>query len=154
MTNLRLFALCAVLLSTTLILPVRVIAGARGADTKPIAGAVDQLLSAWNKHDAPKFAAVFTDDGDFINTRGGRVHGRKAIADMLTALMRQSKASNHAAQVGTDVKMVKPDVALVLSRLSVKTGTGQAGSAFATLVLVNTSGKWRISACEIATGGK
>src|SRR5438046_309189 len=63
------------LLAATLLFPGR--AFAAGADTKPVTAAVDQLLDAFNRRDAAKFAAAFTEDGDFIDPRGGRVHGRK-----------------------------------------------------------------------------
>jgi uncharacterized protein (TIGR02246 family) len=126
-------------------------AGAAGADTKPVTAAVDQLLDAFNRHDAAKFAAAFTEDGDFIDTHGGRVHGRKAIGDVVAKLVQKPQAGNHATRGETAVKMVKPDVALVLSRLTVS-NNGRPGGAFATLVLISANGKWRITACEIAPG--
>ena len=44
------------------------------------------MLDAWNKRDGAKFAAVFTEDGDFVDTRGARVHGRTEIGALVAKL--------------------------------------------------------------------
>ena len=151
MNNSWLRTVSTFLLAFTLIFPNCAIAGAQAADNKSFTAVIDQLLEAWNKRDAAKFSAAFTEDGDFINPRGGSVHGRKAISDLVAKLVRQSKAVNHATRVDAAVKRIKPDVALVLSNFSI-TSNGKTDNSLATLVLVNAGGKWKISACEIAAG--
>ncbi len=151
MTNNRLCAASVVLLSLTLLLPVRAFAAESGADNKPFTAVIDQLLDAWNKRDSAKFAAAFTEDGDFINPRGGSVHGRKAISEIVAKLVSQAKTGSQAKRLDAAVKRIKPDVALVLSNLSITSG-GKTDNSLATLVLVNAGGKWKISACEIAAG--
>lgn len=148
----RLRAVCTALVAAALTLAICPWTSARGADTKPITAVVDQLLDAWNKRDAPKFAAALTDDGDFINPQGGRVRGRKAIADTVGQILKHSKAGDHASRVDAAVKMVKPDVALLLSNLKLNSGDGKSANSLATLVLINIGGKWRISAMEVAQG--
>jgi uncharacterized protein (TIGR02246 family) len=147
LTNRSLTAMLAVVMVCTLSTGMF----AAGGDTKPITAAVDRLLDAWNRKDAAGFAAAFTEDGDFIETRGTLIHGRTEIGTAVGKLFKQSRAAAHAARDKTQVKMVKPDVALVLAKLTVKTGTAESGAALATLVMINSGGKWRISALEIAT---
>jgi uncharacterized protein (TIGR02246 family) len=151
MRALHLRVLAAMLVAVTVIVPGRSFAA--GADTKPVTAALDQLLDAFNRKDSAKFAAAFTEDGDFLDTRGGRVHGRKAISDLVAKIVKNANAGHSAARGETAVKMVKPDVALMFTKLAVKSGAGQQpGSSLATFVLVSTGGKWKISACEIAPG--
>lgn len=127
-------------------------ARAAGDDAKSVTAAVDRLLDAWNRRDGAKFAAEFTDDGDFVETHGGPIHGRARIAETVAKLFKQAKAQNRATRGQTGVKMVKQDVALVFARLTVTSGSSAPGGALATFVLVHAGAKWQISALEVATG--
>src|SRR4051812_1884621 len=88
------------------------VAGAQAAGKPPeaskVVAAVDQLLAAWNRHDTKAFAAAFTEDGDFVNAHGARVHGRKAIGDMAAGLSKKGSKQNQVARHETVAKMVKP----------------------------------------------
>jgi len=148
----RLWPTLIALLAAVSLLAASNPARAAGADAASVTGVVDRLLDAWNKRDAASFSALFSEDGDFIETRGGRIHGRSNIQAAVAKLFKQAKAENHAARGQTDVKMVKPDVALILARLSITSGKSAPGGALATAVLVSAGGKWRISALEVATG--
>ena len=127
--------------------------GGKTPESAKVVAVVDQLLAAWNRHDYEAFAAAFTEDGDFVNARGGRMHGRKAIGDMAAGLIKKG-SNQQVARNETATKMVKADVALTLANLSVK--GDQRGSksnpALATFVLVKAGGIWRITALEIAPG--
>jgi len=126
--------------------------GGKTPEVAKVVAVVDQLLAAWNRHDYKAFAAAFTEDGDFVNARGGRVHGRKAIGDMAAGLIKKG-SNQQVARNETATKMVKPDVALVLAGLTVKgTPSGGQNPALGTFVLVKIGGVWRITALEIAPG--
>ena len=74
---------------------------------------VTAFADAWNIHDAQAIAALFTDDADFINFMGGWMQGRAEIerghAEIFASVMRQS----HMTVTDTQVKFIKPDVAVV-----------------------------------------
>jgi len=74
---------------------------------------VTAFADAWNIHDAQALAALFTDDADFINFMGGWMQGRAEIerghAEIFASVMRQS----HMTVTDTQVKFIKPDVAVV-----------------------------------------
>lgn len=150
MLNLSLRFKTALLLAGLSILSACVFARPRAFGPTPVTGALDQLLGAWNKQDAAKFTAMFTDDADFINARSGRIHGRKAISEMFAKLTGKASAKSQVSRAETDVKMVKPDVALVLTNLTLKNGaSGRSEQALATVVLISAAGKWHITAFEV-----
>jgi uncharacterized protein (TIGR02246 family) len=123
-------------------------------ETAKVTAAVDQMLAAWNRRDYQTFSGAFTEDGDFVNARGGRVHGRKAIAAMAADVNKKGSNQNQVIRHETATKMVKPDVALVLAGLTVKgaQAAGPPNPALGTFVLVKAGGIWRITALEIAPG--
>jgi uncharacterized protein (TIGR02246 family) len=45
---------------------------------------VRDLIGAWNRADASAFANFFTDDADYVTGAGICLHGREAIAELLS----------------------------------------------------------------------
>jgi uncharacterized protein (TIGR02246 family) len=61
--------------------------------------AADALIAAHKKSDAKTFAAIFTPDGEYIDTHGAVFHGRKAIADEFTAFFRDTPGSTMEIEI-------------------------------------------------------
>lgn len=54
-------------------------ANTQSSDDAALQNMMDMQVSAWNRKDAPAFAATFAEDAIFITVRGDRVTGRPAI---------------------------------------------------------------------------
>ena len=46
---------------------------------------VHDLVSAWNRGDATAFASLFTAEADYVTGAGMWLHGRRSIAELLSA---------------------------------------------------------------------
>ncbi|NIJ11578.1 uncharacterized protein (TIGR02246 family) [Saccharomonospora amisosensis] len=92
---------------------------ARSATTDDEA-ALEQLeqrqARAWADGDGPAWAATFTDDTDFVDWMGGRLHGKPAIEESFQqgfdTFMAGTRMSPAAERI---VRFVTPDVALVIT---------------------------------------
>jgi len=54
---------------------------------------LDRLFDAWNRGDAPAFAALFSPEADYVTGEGEWVHGRAAIGALLAAAAASGPAS-------------------------------------------------------------
>ena len=61
----------------------------------------DLLLSAYQRRDAKAFAAAFTVDGEYIDSKNVVFHGRKAIADEFATFFRESPESSMKIEVNS-----------------------------------------------------
>ncbi|MEI7521652.1 MAG: SgcJ/EcaC family oxidoreductase [Thermoleophilia bacterium] len=112
---------------------------------------VNELVSAWNVHDATAFAAPFHDDADFTNVFGMKATGREAIdafhAPVFVTMFRDSTLE--AVQV--DARELRPDVIAVDLRWAMHGAIDPLGNPWPTrrglmnLVCTNQSGTWGIA---------
>ena len=70
------------------------------------------LLEAWNRQDAPAFAALFAPDGHVTGFDGSQMSGPAAIATELGAIFAQHRTASYVAKV-REVRSLAPTVTLL-----------------------------------------
>src|SRR4051794_31670755 len=105
-------AACVSLVLVLAVIPAYSQAARRSPDTAPVTSVLDRMLDALNRQDPAKFAGCFTEDADFVMSRGGHIHGRKAISEMIAKQIKQHRMNNQARRIDVSVKTIKPDVAV------------------------------------------
>ncbi len=115
-----------------------------------IAAVVQEIIGAWNRHDMDAFAKAFTEDADFVNVRGVRWIGRRAIKEAHAASHSTIFKTSQLTLRESSVRFLRPDIAVARSITEVTGQTGASGeilpprSAMLTLVMVNDDGRWMI----------
>lgn len=100
------------------------------------------FVAAFNKGDAKAIAALWTEDGEYIDDRGRRFAGREAIEKGYAELLSDNPGA--VMQIAIDsLRLVSPNTAIEDGRASVKSGSGGAGGASRyTVVHAKADGKW------------
>jgi uncharacterized protein (TIGR02246 family) len=132
-------------------------AGARGqtalgspADEAAVRALVEQYQRAFNAHDAATAAAVYTDDGVFVDVSGQAYEGRPAIEKEMAG-GDPSRQPRLSLTVGA-VRFIKPDVALMRGTSIVEGGDappGQGAGHWA-VVCMKVGGQWKVVAAQAA----
>jgi uncharacterized protein (TIGR02246 family) len=133
---------------------------AKPADTdKTIREAAQRFADAFNKGDAKAVAALWAEDGDYVDEVGERTAGRAAIEKKYAAFL----AANVGAKlefVVDAVQQISPDSAIEdgHSKLTLAAQPNAASSGRYTVVHVKRNGKWQIATArdlpgEAAAGG-
>lgn len=112
------------------------------------------LEEAWNRGDGLSYAALFTDDCDFVALDGTRLAGRAANAAHHQKLF-DTVYRGSALRVGpVTVRVVTPDLALMHAEGAVFMPWHSAGAqgrrSLETYVVVRTDDGWRIAALQSA----
>lgn len=123
---------------------------AASTDEAEVRALLQQLNEAWG--DADAFAALFTEDADYVTFDGSQVKGRAALAEshrpLFEGLMRGSRLMGQA----TATRFLTPDVALVHSKGAVIQRRQKRASRRAvsvqTNVVVRRNGRWQIAAFQ------
>ena len=109
---------------------------------------IKQLEDAWNAADGQAFGEPFTKDADFVAIRGDYHKTREAIAGGHQGIFNTIYKDSRITYVLLQARALADNVILAIVRndLSAPSGplTGEH-SAMATLVLVQTDGKWQIA---------
>jgi uncharacterized protein (TIGR02246 family) len=71
---------------------------------------LEKLEAAWNRADGKAYGAAFTDDGAFVDIRGGLHRGAVAIGAGHQAVFDSIFAGSRAAYRAVDAQAVAPDV--------------------------------------------
>lgn len=128
------------------------------AERRAILALGKALQDAWNRGDAAGYAALFTDDADFVAWNGTYGRGRQAIENGHRRLFGGTLAGSRMVLVGSDeeagppetLRFVRPDVAImVTSGVVTLPGQSEAGpdhESVQTFVLVKDGGDWRVAA--------
>jgi uncharacterized protein (TIGR02246 family) len=70
-----------------------------------------EAMEAWNRHDAPGFTRVYSDDAELTTVTGSVVRGRQAIdehyAEIFKTIFRKSEITARAVKV----RFLSPDIA-------------------------------------------
>jgi uncharacterized protein (TIGR02246 family) len=74
---------------------------------------VKGFVQAWNTHDMKAFAALFTEDADFVNVAGAWWKGRAEIQAKLEERHATRFKATTLTATGTTVRLPRPDVAVV-----------------------------------------
>ena len=121
------------------------------SEERALHGVVYQLEGAWNAGDASAFAALFTEDADFVHILGGYYTGREAIEAghrMIFGTIYKGSTVHYSVE---KIKFVRPDVALVFLRQHLQFADGAAAQELdgrPTLVAVKNDDAWQIAALQ------
>jgi uncharacterized protein (TIGR02246 family) len=83
------------------------------AATRAIEGIATRLAEAWNRHDARALANLFAEDSEFTNVFGMVAQGRAGIEALHAPLFSTIFKDSHLSVTETRVRMIRPDVASV-----------------------------------------
>ncbi len=86
---------------------------------------VDQLMTAWNRHDPAAFSAVFSLDADITNWQGFGAHGRAPIERLHAPLFAGRFRETHMVADEVLVRMLRGDLANVDVRCPADGRAGQ-----------------------------
>jgi uncharacterized protein (TIGR02246 family) len=120
------------------------------AEEAAVKAAVQSFVDAWNRHDMEAFAAVFTEDADFVNVRGTRWIGRSAIREGHAAAHATIFKNSQLRILELSVRFLKPDVAVARWACELTGQTTPAGEsvparkAIPTFVMTKTQDRWLI----------
>ncbi|HEU4867685.1 MAG TPA: SgcJ/EcaC family oxidoreductase [Actinomycetota bacterium] len=85
----------------------------------------EQLLNAWNNHDAEGFAALFADDGNVVGFDGSSMNGREEIAAELGRIFADHQTASYVAKL-REVREVAPPLVLIRAVVGM-VPTGRSG---------------------------
>lgn len=112
----------------------------------------DEFTTAWNRHDAPTLARMWTLDGDHVEPDGNAAKGRDQIEAMLTKQHGSVFSATRLTLSIDQIWFVTGDVALVDGTYEVdgiKNPAGQdvgARKGHLTAVFLKENGRWWIAA--------
>ena len=125
-----------------------------GERSESARGVSDGFADAWNRHDMAAFAALYTENADFVNVLGVWLRGRTGIQEHHATIHAARMKTSLLTALETEVRFLHPDVALIHVHWEL---TGQAGPDGAVLptrqgilshVIVKTGRKWRITSTQ------
>ena len=85
------------------------------ADEAAIAAIMTALADAWNIHDAKTYAALFTEESDFVNVMELWMQGKTEIERGHTQVFATFLSESYLTIKDTQIKFLQPDVATVHS---------------------------------------
>lgn len=124
-------------------------------DEATIRHLVQQMETEWNRGKGHAFAALFTDDADFVIIDGVHISGRQAIAEGHQQIFDTIYKDSQNKAVSIAVRFVRADVALAHVRWHLQfrqNHTQTERHAISTLVLLKSTTPdqyaWQISAFQ------
>lgn len=127
--------------------------GQAAADETQIRALAASWEHAWNQHDMKAMAQLFVEEADFVNVAGRHWKGRREIGARHAERLDQFKESVWTTR-DVVVQMLRPDIALVHVKWSIRGDTDPDGKARSprdgvfTWVVVKDAGLWRIRAAQ------
>jgi uncharacterized protein (TIGR02246 family) len=121
------------------------------ADEQVINGILQHLETAWNRYDSVGFAAVFSEDANFIHIFGGQLDGRSAIEAAHQNIFETIYRGSHVSFVLRSIRFLRPDVAVVFARAHVKFKEGNEAREIETrptFVVLKEQDRWQIVAFQ------
>ena len=110
------------------------------------------LSDAWNANDAHRYAAMFTEDCDYIAFDGTHLKGREENARHHETLLHTVLRGSRLQYTTVQVRFLAPDVALMHADGSVLMSWQHRlptkRHSIQTYVVVNHGGEWRIAAFQ------
>ncbi|NJK48836.1 SgcJ/EcaC family oxidoreductase [Candidatus Gracilibacteria bacterium] len=83
------------------------------SDETAVQAIMTKFVDAWNVHDAKSYAALFAEDGDFVNVMGLWMKGRSAIEKGHAQVFSTFLSDSYLKITDTQIKFLKPDVAIL-----------------------------------------
>ncbi len=123
---------------------------AQADDVNAIRALQEQQASAWNKHDAAAYAALFTDDADLVNVLGWWWKGRAEIERKLVDAFAYVFAESRLSITEVEVRYLGPDHAVAHVRWTMDGAKAPPGApappreGIQIQVLHKTPDGWRI----------
>lgn len=145
-------ALFASLLCVFFCCACRAAARPQSSDELPVRELQLQFLNGWSASDSHAISALFREDADLVIPTGLFIHGRSNIDLFYSSVFASGYKGSRAASEVTQVRFLKPDVALVDGKWSIEgahTAEGKSAPAelgIFSLVAVKQGALWRISA--------
>jgi len=147
--------LCAGLAAICLSLGAGANAQSRTSEADEIRAVEANQAAAWNAHDIPAYAALFTPDADVVNVLGWWWKSRAELETKLGRAHQGPFRDSVLSIGGVAVKFPAPDVAVAQvswTMTGAKTPDGVASHVpergIQTQVLLRQNGEWRISAFQ------
>lgn len=116
---------------------------------------ISSLAESWNRHDMRAFAAVFTEDADFVNVVGMHWHGRHEIEAKHTATHRTIFRNSTLQILDQSVRFLSPSIALAHVWTQVKGAESlrervapEIRRTLFTCLLVKEADRWLITAAH------
>lgn len=119
-------------------------------DEAEVRALMQRLNEAWGNADA--YAALFTEDADYITFDGSLAKGREAIAEVHRPLFEGILKGSRLVGETLSVRFLTPDIALVHSKGAVlqkrQKQPSRRASSVQTNVVVRQDGHWLITAFQ------
>jgi uncharacterized protein (TIGR02246 family) len=118
-----------------------------------------RLCEAWERGDSEAYAALFSEDAQYVTAPGERLNGRKSIAqshqEIFNTLFRDTKLGRNYPNT---LRPITPDVVLVESAGSVlfpgETESKISPNGLMTLVVARQADAWRIVSFQNTPTGR
>ena len=145
-----------ILLITLMFIAAPLAAQTRGnvIDQQAIKSIARQWQETWNRHDMKALAALLTEDVDLITVGGAWLRGRKEFEEDHTKGHETIFKGSVLTVNNTEVKFIRPDVAVAHAEWSIKFGESTDGAlrqpqqGIFTWVLKKGKGTWSIIAAQ------
>lgn len=115
-----------------------------------------EFAEAWNRNDVPKLTTIFVEQGDILDPFGRHFRGREEITKFVQKQhAAELKGSNFKIR-SVEVRMVKPDVAVMdwdveLTRIKDRSGNASGElKHHVTWMMEKRAGKWEVWASRPA----
>ncbi|MFI9636798.1 SgcJ/EcaC family oxidoreductase [Nocardia sp. NPDC051929] len=122
----------------------------RRADDLALRGLFDKLMQAWTDNDAAAYAALFTEDSDYVSYDGTRAIGRSEHQANHAKLFRGVLAGSALVGDLESIRIITPDAAILHGTASVlmpwRSRLPERRLSRQTLVTVRTDHGWKITA--------
>ena len=107
-----------------------------------------QMEKGWNTQDGDAFAEPFTDDVDFIDTRGFHHHGHDEVASSHAMILSTKFKDTSVHYEVADARQLGPGCILAHAKATMTSTTGAfpEGHARLSIVALEVDGGWKITA--------
>ena len=121
-------------------------------DEAGVRALMQRLNDAWGEGDADAYAALFTEDADYVIFDGSLAKGRAAIAEVHRPLFEGFMKGSRLAGQTTAIRFLAPDIALVHGKGAVLRKNQQRPSRRAlsvqTTIVIRQGDRWLITAFQ------
>jgi uncharacterized protein (TIGR02246 family) len=117
-------------------------------DREQVVSLYTQLLEAWNRRDADRFASLFSETGSSVGFDGSQMNGVAEIAATLKGIFADHPTAAYVAKI-REIRPLGPGVTLLRAVVGMmppgKSALNPAANAVQSLVCVTEAGRPRIA---------
>ena len=125
-----------------LVTPASFAADDAAAAEQQITARSKEFVAAWDKHDAKAFAEFYTDNAELVTAKGDTFAGKSGIEQAIGDAFQGDLKDTTLTESIEKVRLIKPDVAIVDSEVTIKRGNDDGLKFHIVSVLVKRDGKW------------